>query len=420
MTEPTFGISITRVADDVQPATAADMSVVGIIGTADAADAATFPLNTPVFMYSDDATMLTALGTTGTIADALTLLNNQLADFQVAAKVVVVRVAAGADATATIANIVGDGISTGLSAFLNAGPDLGVIPRLICAPGFTGQTTVDAQSNIVANPVTAALPAILSKLLAHAVVDAPATTSADAKAWRATLASERLIPVYPAVLYSGASGTVTMALSPAVIGAMVRRDYQKGGLPFWSAANQQIYGIVGPSQSINFSLTDGATDGQDLLASNIGILIRGEMGVESAAASSGFVYIGTDNTSTDPLWQFYNVTRGRDYMHLVMLKALRTYLGQFNITGQTVQAIINTISFDLRDLQAQGAILGYRINFPRDLNTADTLRLGKITVQFNAEEAPVLRNIALQSGRYRAALDVLMSDLLAQVGTVTN
>ena len=139
MSDPTFGISITRIDNEPRPAVWSDMSVVGLIGTAPAASADVFPLDTPVFMYSDDAAKRTALGSQGTIPDALNLINAQLGEFQVAAKVVVVRVEEGDTTAETIANIVGDGISTGLEAFVQAGPLLGVIPRLLCAPGFTSQ-----------------------------------------------------------------------------------------------------------------------------------------------------------------------------------------------------------------------------------------------------------------------------------------
>ena len=414
MSDPTFGISIARVDNEPRPAVYSDMSVVGIIGTAPDADEATFPADTPVFMYSDDAAKLTALGASGTLKDAITLINAQLGDFEVAAKVVVVRVEAGADADATIANIVGDGVSTGVNAFVSAGPSLGVIPRLICAPGFTSQRVAPD-----ANAVCAALPALLSKLLAHAVVDGPATSAQDAKDWRETISSTRIIPVEPAVKILSGTETAVVPMSPAVIGIAIRRDHEYQGRPFHSWANQAMQGIVGPSRPINFSLTDGATEGQDLLAANIGILIRGEMGVESAIASGGFVFVGTDNAGDDDLWRFYNVTRGRDYIHLMFLRTLRFYLGKFNLTGQTIQAILNTMTIALRNLKADGDILGFEVKFTRDQNSAEELRQGRFTVNFAAEEAPVLRYLGIQSARYRPALDALLSDLLAQVDAVT-
>ena len=349
MSNSTFGISITRIDNEPRPAVWSDMAVVGIIGTAPEADVEHFPVDTPVFMYSDDAAKRTALGAEGTIAGAIGLINAQLGEFQVAAKTVIVRVAEGADVDETIVNIVGDGSTTGLAAFVEAGPLLGVIPRLLCAPGFTSQ-----REGANANAVCAALPAICAKLLTHAVVDGPATTEQAALDWRETLSSDRLIPVDPAVKVLASPAEIVVPMSPAVIGIAVRRDHEKQGRPFHSWANQAVRGIVGPSRPINFSLTDGATEGQRLLASNIGVLLRGEMGVETAIASGGFVFVGTDNAGEDDLWRFYNVTRGRDFIHLMFLRTLRYYLGRFNITGQTVQAVVNTMSFALRDLKADG------------------------------------------------------------------
>lgn len=414
MTDPVFGLKITRTDNEPRFASYADMSVVGIIGTAPDAVAETFPLNTPVTFFSNDAAMVEDLGADGTLAPAIRLINSQLGDFQVAARLVIVRVAEGVSDDATMTNIIGNGTSTGLAAFLNSGPLLGVTPRLICAPGYTSQHDTGE-----ANPVVAALPSICTKLLAHAVVTGPTGSNAATLAWRETIASDRIIPVGIDVKISDGTTTTTVDGAPAIIGIAVRRDYEKNGLPFWSWANQAVQGVVGVGRSVGFSITDGATEGQALLAENIGIIVRGEMGVESALSSSGFVFIGTDNAGTDDLWRFYNVTRGRDFIHLQMLKVVRNYLGRFNITGQTIQAVLNSVEIVLRDLKAQDAILGYRVSFTADANSPENLRAGKISVTFEAEEAPVLRRVDMSSARYRPALEALVADLVAQAGSVT-
>lgn len=501
MSEPTFGISITRIDNEARPAVWSDMAVVGIVGTAPAANATIFPLNTPVFMYSDDPVKLAALGVTGTLLDAVTGVNDQLGEFQVSARVVIVRVEQGVDEDETQENVVGTvAAKSGINAFLQAGPLLGLIPRIIIAPGFTYQQfsgletlTLTTQGSLMTEPpvvtfagggaapgkvlptatavmgtgadadkvvellivtrgveldntvtvgftgggvavgkvlptalatvvvngnvVAVSLPAVLNKLLAHAIIDGPATTQQDYIDWRETISNFRLIPLETAVKV-GVAGTVKPG-SPRIAGLAVRRDHEFQGRPFHSWANQPIAGIVGPSRAINFSLTDGATEGQAILAANGGIIVRGEMGVESAIASGGFVYIGTDNASEDILWQFYNITRGRDYIHLMFLRTLRFYLGRFNITAQTIEAIRNTISFNLRDLRADGDILGYSVSFTRDQNSPEQLRLGRFTINFAAEEAPVLRYLGIQSARYRPALDALLDDLLSQLDAVT-
>ena len=418
MTNPTFGLTITRDESDPRPAVGSDMSIIGLCGPmADAAGG--IPINEAITFNSTDTATLAALGSTNNIADAVRGINDQLGERQTAARIVLVRTPASASNVAdtarneNMAGIVGDS-GTGINAFLAAGSALGRIPRLIAAPGFTGY---QAASNL-ANPVCAALPSILDRLLAHAVLDGPGTSRQAALDWRETIQSDRMIPLDPAVKVINAVGeTIVRPASARVLGIMVRRDHEKGGKPFHSAANQPMRGIVGPSRPIGFSLTDGATEGQELLNANIGVILRGEGGVESAIASGGFVYVGTDNAGEDDLWRFYNVMRGRDYIHLLYLKTLRFYLGRFNVSLQTLQSIANTMNFALRDLKADNDIIGYApVTYPVDQNPAESLRLGEITVQFRAEEAPVLRRINLMSSRYRPALDDMIAGLSSQLG----
>lgn len=497
MSDPIFGLSIQRVDNEPRPAVGSDMSVVGLVGTAPNANAQTYPLNTPVLIFSDDLAALSALGATGTLPDAVQGVNDQLGEFQVAARIVIVRVDAGANEDETITNIVGSSLNkTGIWALPEAGPILGIIPRLIACPSYTKQQTSglaalslstqgsnmtvaptigftgggsdpgkvlptahavmgtgDDDDKVVAlvidspgknlsgtitvtftgggsdvgkvlptavgtieklaNPVVAALPPVLAQLLGVAVCSGPATSLQAFVDWRETIQSDRIIPLETAVKV-GVNATVNDA-APRVIGIGVRRDHEKGGRPFHSWANQPVQGIVGPNRPVRFSLTDGSTEGQTILSHNGGVILRGEAGVETAIASGGFIYVGTDNCSEDPLWQFYNVMRGRDYIHLLFLKTLRFYLGRFNLTGQTIEAVINTMKLALRELQADGDILGFTVGFTRDQNSPEQLRLGRFTVDFAAEEPPVLRYIGIRSKRYRPALDKLLDDLLAQV-----
>lgn len=409
MSEPVFGMTITRDDNEARPVVVSDMSVIGLVGPAPAANASAFPLNTPVQMYSSDKTALTALGA-GDMAEQIALISAQLAEFQVAAKIVLVRTAAGETDAETMTNIIGtEADGTGIYALLAAGPMLGVIPRLIGVPGFTHQ-----RNGNLANPVCAALPGVLTKLLAHAVVEGPGTNATAIKAWRETLSSFRLIPVDTWAKIADGTDAVSAPGVGTILGIAVRRDYEKRGVPGHSWANQPVQGILGPNRFVNYSLTDGATEGQDLLSANVGVLLRGELGVETAIASSGFVFLGTDNAGEDPLWQFYNVTRMRDYIHLGLLRSLRFYLGRYNITRQTIQAVLNTMHFWLRDLKADDHILGYKVGFEADKNSPENLRLGRFRCYFEAEEPPVLRRIDIDSRRRREALEILVEDLAAQ------
>jgi phage tail sheath protein FI len=583
MSAPIFGIDFLRMNDEARPVVAADLSTVGIIGPADAADPDIFPLDTPVKMESDDILMAGYLGDSGYIPDALRALNDQLAPFEFAARVVIVRTASGTDEDdavklqQTISNVVGDSLDgTGLHAFLKAPSMLGFTPRIIIAPGYTSQMangvgvttrtsagsgyiegesydivfsggganavqatghalglntgglglitldtpgawytsapTVAAEAPPVrvtatytvvlstdhvasltqtnpgmgyvngqsydltfsggtpdtpaeahalgqpdgtlgpaiidvvgvgydttptvaadappagstatytaaisagANPVVAALPGVLNQLIAHAIVESAGVSQQNDFDWRETFQSDRLIPISGAVrvLDPTTDSVVFRPFAPRVAGLLVARDHETGA-PFHSAANQPVQGIIGPARDMAFSLTDGANEAQEMLSANIGVLVRGEVGNEFAIASGGFVFIGTDNAGEDELWRFYNVTRGRDFIHLSFLRALRFFLGRFNITGHTVQAILNTMDSFLNDLQANDHILGHRMSFRSRGNSAEQIRLGHLTVGFKAEEPPVLRRITVESYRYRPAIDAMISNLEAQI-----
>lgn len=487
MSDPVFGLSIERVDNEPRPAVGADLSVIGLVGTAPGANSEVFPYNTPVALFSDETSKIIALGLTGTLVKQIDLINAQLGEFQVAARIVIVRVEAGADDDETMTNIVGNsGTKTGIWALPLAGPVLGIIPRLIGVPGFTHQhdtgvrtttiaqagtgyevgdaisatggggtgfaatvATVDEDGKILtiavtnngagyssaptlavasdagtgaqitatigalANPVVAALRPVLTKLIGHAVVTGPHSTLQAFTDWRETIQDDRIIPV-ETWAKEGSPATDIDSVG-TILGIAVRRDHEKGGRPFHSWANQPVYGIVGPNRPIDFSLTDGSTEGQAILALNGGVILRGEAGVETAIASGGFVYVGTDNAGEDELWRFYNVMRGRDYVHLTFLKTLRYYLGRFNLKGQTIEAVLSTMTTVMRDLQADGDILGFKIGFTRDQNSPENLRQGRFTIDFAAEEAPVLRYLGIRSSRYRPALDALLDDLLTSL-----
>lgn len=283
--------------------------------------------------------------------------------------------------------------------------------------GFDLVVTGTAGSAL-ANPLCAALPAVCSALLAHAVVGGPGTSKQDAIDWRETINSDRLIPVdnwhevaTPGNFVDGAAD---------VVGIGVATDFRNGGIPSTSWANQPVQGIIGLKRYDGFSLTDGATDAQILLANNVGVTVRGELGVETAIASSGFVFVGTDNAGDDELWRFYNVTRMRDYIHLLALKLWRKRLGRTNITLHGVQAVENDLITALSDLKSapEQHIIDFRVGFEADKNSPENIRLGKIRIFFAAEEPSPLRHITADSRRYRAALDTLISDLATQSNTL--
>ena len=274
------------------------------------------------------------------------------------------------------------------------------------------QCVVDATIALGANPICSMLPGVLDGLIGHAIVESAGIGQIADLNWRTTLNHPRLIGLSGGVkILDPISGDVVVRpLAPRVAGLMVAVDFSTG-YPFHSAANRPVQGIVGPARTIPFSLTDGATEGQQLLAGNVGVIARGLIGVETAISSGGFVFIGTDNMGDDELWRMYNVMRGRDYIHLSLMPALRTYLGRQNITRQTIKNILATINNFLSSLVAQEQILGKSVTFKGSLNSAEEIRLGHLTVGFACEEAPVLKRITTMSARYKPAIDQMVQSL---------
>ena len=589
MSDPVFGISIRKVDEGARPVIGADLSTIGLIGPAPLADPTAFPLDTPVFLNSNDKSKTKKLGESGYLSDAIRGINDQLGETQFAARVVVIRTPSGVDPDPnvalqkTISHIAGDSINgTGMWAFLKSASKLGFTPRILIAPGYTSQmangvgliertapgekyvqdhlypvefegggpnvvgatghayglsngtlgpvtlelpgawydepptitapppcyectgaeiasggmgyivgeqlimdnqlmltvasidevggsgailqldiasggfvvgtetpplkdspirtngsgtgaiidltwtvngevATYEAEIVTGANPIVAGATPICNQLLGHMIVESAGSSMQNDLDWRETMQSHRLIPLSGGcrVMDPVTSYIVIRPLCSRMAGIMVRRDHETGA-PFHSAANQPVQGIVSPNRDIGFNLTDSANEAQELLGANIGVLVRGEIGDDFAIASGGFVLISTDNAGEDPLWMMYNVMRGRDYIHLGMLKTLRYFLGRYNIIGHTVQAILNTMQFFLRDLHADNHILGYKVNFRTEGNSPEQIRMGHLTVGFQAEEPPVLKHLTIESARYREAIDAMVSDLATQLNLATS
>ncbi len=402
MAQPTFGLTIKQADNEPRSAVAADLSTIGLVVTAPGADVNVYPLNTPVMINSADDTAVDALGNTGTIKDQIGLINAQLSGFAASARIIIVRVSEGADDDATMVNLI-----EGIEALEDAESILGVAPRLIAVPGYTHQQDTPA----TANPVVAALPGTLEKLVGMAVITGPHDSLQGYTDWRETFSSERLIPVETWVKV-GVDATVTDSAC-AVLGMIVARDSNNNGVPSKSAANRPMQGIVDVNRPIPFSTVDGNTEGQQILALNGGIIVRGEAGSVTSLGTGGFTFVGTDTAAEDDLWRFYNVKRMRDYIHLLFLRTLRIYLGRFNLNQQTIEAVLQTMTLALRDLEADGDILGFKIGFEAAKNGIGNLRQGNFSLYFKAEEPPVLRRLDIESYRYAPALDAMLENLLA-------
>ena len=97
------------------------------------------------------------------------------------------------------------------------------------------------------------------------------------------------------------------------------------------------------------------------IEAKFGIVVRGEPGVDGSLSDGGYTFWGTDTLSADTQWQFANVVRLRSYVEINQIKAIRFYLGRFNLTVQTVQAIANTLEGLMSLLRADQHVIDYRV-----------------------------------------------------------
>ena len=402
MTAPTFGMTFPRPDTEIVPALGADFSKFILYETSEDASAVEFPVGTAVRFSSSDAEARAGLGT-GLLADQVNGITDQLDTINRGADITVVRVAEGLDAAATagaIAEAVGDLASVPVE--VNATPRIVIAGRTAYRP--------DMQT---ANPVVTALEANLGKILAVAPVDVDDTSSANAIDARETMTSERIMPVGIAARVYDTDGVtvVTRPMAPRVGGLFARVDNEHAGRPFNPIANRAIYGLAGLSRNVAFSLVDGSTEGQQMLAADVSIVDQGETGVDGAIADGGFHFIGTDSATSSTLWSQIHQVRGVDYLLVKMIQITRQFLGR-KITADRAEAWLRSLKEMLRFHQSVGDILGYDLTFPAGLNTPEQIRLGHLHVTPHIEPGPVFKRADHEIRRHRPALDMLVGDII--------
>ncbi|SON55537.1 major tail sheath protein [Hartmannibacter diazotrophicus] len=401
MTTPTFGMTFTRPDGEVTSVLDPDFSKALIIESSEDADAAKYPVGTPVRISTSDTDAVGKLGT-GYLADAVSGINAQLVGLNAGADVIILRVAEGADVQETSANIVAALATVGtIPSIVNA------TPRLI----YAGRTDWQADAQ-TANPVVAALPAACETLLAIAVVDVDDTSAATAIAARETMSSQRLMPVGVAArVYEGVN-LVTRPMAPRILGLFMAVDNNMAGIPSDPIANRAIQGLAGLSRKIPFSLLDGSTEGQQMLAANVSIVVQGETGVDGAASDGGFSFIGTDNADTGTTWEQIHQVRMADFVTAKMAGITRDFLGQ-KITADMVEAWLNSLKSPLRDYKADNALLGYDVKFLPSQNSAADIRLGTLQVNLGIEPCPAFKLAKHEIRRYAPAVDALVAEIVA-------
>lgn len=364
------GVEVIDIDDGVRPIRTLSSSVIGLVGTAPDADVQRFPLNTPVLVTS--LTQAAALGKTGTLMAAIDDIYDQAS-----AVIVLVRVEASSDDMQSFANVIGGvdettGHYQGLQALRSAKSLLGVQPRILIAPGFTHQRPVDPDDDQrqLANPVVAELIGIAQRLRAVIIADAPNTHDADAIAYRQDWGSQRVYVIDPFVKVLSGTQIVSRPASARVAGLIAKTDQDKG---FWfSPSNQNINGILGAHRAVDFALGDATSRANLLNANEVATIIY----------EDGYRLWGNRTCSSDPKWAFLSVVRTADMINDSLLRA-HLWAVDRNITKTYVEEVIEGVNAYLRQLKAQGAILGGRCWADPELNSPMAIADGKVYFDFD-------------------------------------
>ena len=348
------GVEIVEIDDGIRPIQAARSSVIGLVGTAPAASDSAFPLDTPTLLITPRSAA--GLGDAGTLPDAIRAIHAQ----GYAPIIVVIRVAEGADADATRANIIGGldtvtGTRAGISALETARSALGVVPRILLAPSFS-------QHKVVAD----ALIAQADKLRAVALIDGPNGTSADAIAYRTQFDSSRAYLVDP---WGQVGGTV-VPVSPFVAGLIAKVDNERGF--WWSPSNNPLLGIERPARPIDFGL--GRADSEANLLN--------EPGVATLVTEQGIRLWGNRTCSSDPKWSFLSVRRTADMIHESLMQA-HLWAVDRAVGHAYMRDVQESVNAYLRHLKSVGAILGGRCWLDPELNTPAEIAAGKVYFDFD-------------------------------------
>jgi len=317
-----------------------------------------FPLNTPVLITGsrNQAAGLDTVGDKqGTLPDAIDDIFDQCG-----AMVVVVRVAEGIDFAATKTNIIG-GINAGVQVFLNAESVVKVRPRILIAPGFSQDVAVAQE-----------LLGIADRLKAVNPTDGPDTDNADAISYRENFGSKRVYVIDPKVkVWDVVSNSeVNRPNSARVAGIMAKSDNERGF--WWSPSNREIYGIIGTSRSIDFTLGDVNCAANYLNENEVATIIH----------KDGFRLWGNRTCSADPKWAFLSVVRTADMIEESLLVA-HMWAVDRNITKTYIEDVVEGVNAYLRHLVTVGAILGGSCWADPALNTPDQIAQGKIYFDFD-------------------------------------
>lgn len=366
------GVRVFEINEGTRTIRTVSTAVIGLVAVAEDADAAFFPEDTPVLITDVNAAIGKA-GTTGTLAAALDAIADQAKPL-----VIVVRAKKGADEATTTSNLIGtttaEGKLTGMKALLSAQTRFGIKPRILGVPGLDSL------------PVATELASIAKKLRAFAYVSAwNCKTKEEAATYKENFGQREVMVIWPDFVNwdTTTSSEVTASAVARALGLRAYLDETVG----WhkTLSNEVVEGVQGISRDVYWDLQDPATDAGFLNAAGVTTLIRRD----------GFRFWGSHTCSADPLFLFENYTRTAQVLADTIAEA-HFWAVDKPMHPTLVRDIIEGINAKGRELVTNGYLLGFNCWYDPTVNTEDTLKAGKLYLDYDYTPVPPLENLMLR------------------------
>lgn len=376
-TEYHHGVRVLELTEGARAIRTISTAVVGLVATGSDADAAAFPLDTPVLVTNVNAALGKA-GKLGTLAHSLLGIADQCRPV-----IIVVRVPDGEGSTpeekaaSLTSNVIGttleNGSYTGMKALTAAKARLGVKPRILGAPGLDTQ------------PVATALATIAEQLRAMAYCGTHTQSVGDAVLYRGEFGKRELMLIHGDFERwdTAANATATAYATACALGLRAKIDLEQG----WhkTLSNVAVNGVTGVTHDIYWDLQNPSTDAGVLNAADVTCLIN----------SQGYRFWGSRTCSDEPLFAFESAVRTA---HVLADSIAEAHMWAVDkpLHPSLVKDILEGVNAKFRELTTGGYILGGRAWYDEAANEAGTLKEGKLAIDYDYTPIPPLENLQFQ------------------------
>ncbi len=381
------GVRVIEINEGTRPIRTVSTAVIGLVATADDADADYFPPNKPK-LITNVLEAIGKAGTSGTLKKALDAIADQTKPI-----IIAVRVPEGIDAAETTSNLVGTvtatGEYTGMKALLAAEAKVGVKPRILGVPGLDDL------------PVATELVGIAQQLRAFAYVSAfGAETKEEAVAYRDNFGQRELMVIWPDFVGwdTDANAETTLFATARALGLRSKLDQEVG----WhkTLSNIPVNGVTGISKDLYWDLQNPATDAGYLNEHEVTTLIN----------RGGFRFWGSRTCTIDPLFAFENYTRTAQVLADTMAEA-HMWAVDKPMHASLIRDIIEGINAKFRELKARGYIIDGQAWYDETANSKETLKAGKLYIDYDYTPVPPLENLLFQ----QRITDRYLADFASQI-----